>query len=541
MGRPLRQPLAFVFLIFTCWEAFCSASDPTKVPLQRDDSAALLRPREPEMSGRSLRGFGGPQYTFHARTITYKEERRTPRLPHFFSSRVTQRSDKRGGAGGGIIYNRLNRRRPSLKPGVSRIPLQPPRHEACDSDFDCRRATGHICVRRAHESSGRCQCPFYNPVEITIGSRAHCVTVKDIFDECRTTQECTASNQNLQCVNQLCVCTSPYVLQNDNECVLAGSISGERIRSIAQVASAVFAVAALSGVVCFMTRKFQMRRSVSDSSDTSSSVPTADTSQAQSSAAAEVPVPQGSVLRKIKLPKVTRDKVKAWTRLAGPHFGRSSTSEPLEGTQPAKANPAGQLRRLWARGKQLGSMASPLYRNKLTDKLRERPQHGEANGGSPLPLDIATAQAYYGGPPRPQHGEASGGNPLPVDPATAQAYYGGRPQPHAVPVPQPVYQQPMTGSNEFSYNVPYADAGTMHSLPQYPQRRPGGPYNRSDDLTSYTSYKFSHEGTMEDDPTMRSRDTYRQSSNRRYEEVNDGHPYDDDDGRSRKKVSFARR
>lgn len=41
---------------------------------------------------------------------------------------------------------------------------------------------------------------------------------KDLFDECRATEECTVSNRYLQCANRLCVCTAPYVLSQHDEC-----------------------------------------------------------------------------------------------------------------------------------------------------------------------------------------------------------------------------------------------------------------------------------------------------------------------------------
>ncbi|KAM7306424.1 uncharacterized protein ISCGN_010128 [Ixodes scapularis] len=152
--------------------------------------------------------------------------------------------------GGGVFYNKVFRRRSfEIRTRPTRPPVRPERHETCDDDMDCRRSSSQICIKRAREPKGRCQCPFYRPVEVAFNGVVRCVTAKDLFDECRATEECTVSNRYLQCANRLCVCTAPYVLSQHDEC---GPATGVHIW-LAWVLP--IAAVLLGAVSCAVTRR----------------------------------------------------------------------------------------------------------------------------------------------------------------------------------------------------------------------------------------------------------------------------------------------
>ncbi|XP_075539634.1 uncharacterized protein LOC142574442 [Dermacentor variabilis] len=80
---------------------------------------------------------------------------------------------------GDPFYRRLFNRRQARNADVNRAPqhrFRPERHERCDDDLDCRVSPSQVCVKRAREPFGRCQCPFYRPVEITVDAVVRCVT-----------------------------------------------------------------------------------------------------------------------------------------------------------------------------------------------------------------------------------------------------------------------------------------------------------------------------------------------------------------------------
>ncbi|XP_049520442.1 uncharacterized protein LOC125944177 [Dermacentor silvarum] len=95
-----------------------------------------------------------------------------------------RRGDDRDFDEGDPFYRRLFNRRQARDADVNRGPLtqhryRPERHERCDDDLDCRVSPSQVCVKRAREPFGRCQCPFYRPVEITVNAVVRCVTVTD--------------------------------------------------------------------------------------------------------------------------------------------------------------------------------------------------------------------------------------------------------------------------------------------------------------------------------------------------------------------------
>ncbi|KAH9360322.1 hypothetical protein HPB48_021589 [Haemaphysalis longicornis] len=52
--------------------------------------------------------------------------------------------------------------------------VQAERHEQCNDDLDCRNSPNQVCVKRARENSGRCQCPYHQPLEVTVNGAVRC-------------------------------------------------------------------------------------------------------------------------------------------------------------------------------------------------------------------------------------------------------------------------------------------------------------------------------------------------------------------------------
>ncbi|KAH7956204.1 hypothetical protein HPB52_007057 [Rhipicephalus sanguineus] len=76
---------------------------------------------------------------------------------------------------------------------------------------------------------------------------------KDLFDECRASEECAAVNPYLRCVNHLCVCASPYVLHDRDQCRPANNL-----QQWASWLVPIVVVVALSvtSVACFLSRRY---------------------------------------------------------------------------------------------------------------------------------------------------------------------------------------------------------------------------------------------------------------------------------------------
>ncbi|CAN7988286.1 unnamed protein product, partial [Ixodes hexagonus] len=240
----------------------------------------------------------------------------------------------------------------------SRPPVRPERHETCDDDLDCRRSPSQICIKRAREPKGRCQCPFYRPVEVTVNGVVRCVTAKDLFDECRATEECTASNQYLQCVNRLCVCTAPYVLRQHDECAPATGV-------LHWLAWVLPVVAVLVGAVsCALSSVLSSRRKSgsghSESQDESS--PAGGTHPAPAPRGGDRGVPPAPPAAKPEGHGYTLDysRVRDWAR-----FPRGP------GAQGSGSGPD-PVRVMWAQ-QAFRSMASPIYQSKLLRKLISSP------------------------------------------------------------------------------------------------------------------------------------------------------------------------
>nr|XP_054923216.1 uncharacterized protein LOC129383039 [Dermacentor andersoni] len=178
------------------------------------------------------------------------------RLHRQWTAPGRRHNDDREFDDGDPFYRRLFHRRQARNADVNSGPLRrfrPERHERCDDDLDCRVSPSQVCVKRAREPFGRCQCPFYRPVEITVNAVVRCVTAKDLFDECRATEECTAVNPYLRCVNHLCVCASPYVLHDRDQCRPANDLR----QWMSWLVPVVVVVGTLvTSVACFLSRRY---------------------------------------------------------------------------------------------------------------------------------------------------------------------------------------------------------------------------------------------------------------------------------------------
>ncbi|KAH7985571.1 hypothetical protein HPB52_025557 [Rhipicephalus sanguineus] len=76
---------------------------------------------------------------------------------------------------------------------------------------------------------------------------------KDLFDECRASEECAAVNPYLRCVNHLCVCASPYVLHDRDQCRPGTPPMANNLQQWASWLVPIVVVVALIGhsVACF--------------------------------------------------------------------------------------------------------------------------------------------------------------------------------------------------------------------------------------------------------------------------------------------------
>ncbi|XP_064488655.1 uncharacterized protein LOC135400718 isoform X2 [Ornithodoros turicata] len=472
------------------------------------DDTAL--PSQHRLSSRRLQQ--GPRLAFTTRTIDLEHGRQNPRAPGRFTSHAPHDKDERPGD---VVFNKLNKRRIPVKPESGRTPPTPVRREKCDSDYDCRRTPSQICVRRAHESYGRCQCPFYRPVEISINDRTRCVTAKDIFDECRTTEECAATDKNLQCINYLCLCTSPYALGEDGNCILGSGMQGKRYQPFLQGASAFIVLSLASGALVFITRKFKKKRRDSESSDTSSSLSSTRRMSSvlspiprASSLAQHLPVPRGSVLKNVRLPAFAQEHMKyIYNRSGSMSVPSSSTTVERSTDKPAPSQPQEHMKTLWGMQK-FRNMASPLFQNKLIQSFRKGPPQADEEASRSVPIEEKPGQLKASMKPR-----------------------------------QAPVQRPTTQSSEFpTYSIDTALSSMLQSSSARPQRSrfSSAPY-RSEDMTSYTSYKFSHEATVDEDRSARPvQDVQQVSRSRSRHEEKEGFHLEDDHGRTRKKVSFAR-
>ncbi|KAH7966406.1 hypothetical protein HPB49_016090 [Dermacentor silvarum] len=281
-------------------------------------------------------------------------------------------------------YNRILRKKAAITRGP-RPQVRPERREKCDDDRDCRRSPSQICIKHAREPYGRCQCPFYRPVEATFNGVVRCVTAKDLFDECRSNEECAATNPYLECVNRLCSCQPPHVLKDHVECIGGDSVQ-EWISWLIPVA--VLAVIGVGMAAWLISKRNKKSSSGSgnsdddDAEDAPAAGPGASSSRQQTqvqrqqstqqapesryrgySGEAGGAVPKGyqysDMLSRLNVPQM-----KDWVRV--PKGLRGNNQCTLDSAGGGGA--ADQNRVMWAQ-QAFTSLASPIYQNKLVRRL----------------------------------------------------------------------------------------------------------------------------------------------------------------------------
>ncbi|KAL3238273.1 hypothetical protein MRX96_021953 [Rhipicephalus microplus] len=269
-----------------------------------------------------------------------------------------------------------------------RLPVRPERHEKCDDDRDCRRSPSQICIKHAREANGRCQCPFYRPVETTFNGVVRCVTAKDLFDECRSNEECAATNPYLECVNRLCSCQPPNVLKDHAECI-GGGLVHEWMSWLIPVT--VIAVAVVGMAACLISKRKKSssgpNNSDEDAEDATATEPgTANFRQQQPEvqqmrqrqySAQQVPesfdygyrgegggAAHRSSWRKDMFSRLHVPSMKGWVRM--PKGFKGSAQGTMDSSGGCGASD--QNRMVWAQ-QAFTTLASPIYQNKLVKRM----------------------------------------------------------------------------------------------------------------------------------------------------------------------------
>ncbi|XP_064468995.1 uncharacterized protein LOC135383500 [Ornithodoros turicata] len=480
----LQDVFLFAALISSSVTAYQS---PTRLIMQPYERKMLVQGRV-----QPLRSGFWPSLT--TRTIKLKSAQQGGWLPRFSTART--HDDEHGG----VIYNKLDRKKPPIRTETGRSPSAPIRHEPCDADVDCRRSRTLICVKRAYELHGRCQCPFYRPVEVTIGDRTRCITAKGIFDECRSTEECAASNQNLQCINKLCVCSSPYVLRGSNECVLGNVWDAKRIRSVLEAGSVFLVIALVTGAICLMTRKFKKRNQNSESLECSTLQGTngivLNEDVRPCPRAPQAPTQKGNLIKKIPRLSIAYDGLRGLYRRSLSFSARSSgiTGDPGDTSQHPKTP-----KKLWPQGG-FRSMANKLYQNKLVNRLRKRSQQDETDlpSLSQSTLEERTMQqSMLQQTVRDQNWPPPGMSQQQIP---QQYFYAVQAQsiPQASPMnmphimPRTVPQQYPARSNELPAYSHYGEGASMQ-MPQLQRSGQSATFTRTENMPFSNVGKFSHE------------------------------------------------
>ncbi|XP_064477759.1 uncharacterized protein LOC135391435 isoform X2 [Ornithodoros turicata] len=404
----------------------------------------------------------------------------------------------------GPLHNMLYPRGGPRIPGSRPTHVRPPRHERCETDFDCLHSPSQICVKHAREPYGRCQCPFYRPVEVSVGGKPRCVKAKDIYDECRTDQECQATQEHLQCVNRLCQCTAPFLLQEDSSCIAPKDMQRTRGSIIVKTTAAILATILVSGTAMLITKKYKKNttNNIAATGTTSSPIglPLSGSSQTVHAPAKPQTASKG-VHKLIRTPLFSTSKIRNWT-----HRTRSlvGTIIPTPATRTDESPPTQKndpLIILWAQ-KAFRSMASPLYQTNLIQRFKK---------GNPVQPSAKTSTV-----------DAELHRTLSIEMPVSAEY--------------PSFDGPVTTSSELPFSsMMYGDL-TMSKKRPPPPVALGLPFsNRSEDVASFKSYRDSAEGSLEDEMTMRLKQTRRQLS-RTF--VSDDFSCDDENVRGRKKVTF---
>ncbi|XP_070389536.1 uncharacterized protein [Dermacentor albipictus] len=433
---------------------------------------------------------------------------------------------------GGPFYRRLFNRRQARNADVNSGPqrrFRPERHERCDDDLDCRVSPSQVCVKRAREPFGRCQCPFYRPVEITVDAVVRCVTAKDLFDECRATEECTAANPYLRCVNHLCVCASPHVLHDRDQCRPANDLR----QWMSWLVPVVVVVGTLvTSVACFLSRRWRMAERVppvtsqraSSHDTTADRPPNRSTVDDSFTARPNSPTRRPQlILRWLRVPPTVHRRMREWARFyekgSQPPAGATASNYPA--THPGPGLPAGGASLnhqcptpiFWAK-RAVRLLPSPLYQGKLLQNVVPGVSGGVATGaflrkcaaGAGRLAGVATPHS------RPLKASAVGAarvpaNMPPVLPASAPIVLEGpvTSPPRRVERPQSPSRSSARSEGASSFlsfptgesAAPAGAAAFMHDdFPQLRRSLAGGSVNGVDDVRSA--------GVSDDEPVLRS-------------------------------------
>ncbi|KAL1422807.1 hypothetical protein MTO96_021708 [Rhipicephalus appendiculatus] len=232
------------------------------------------------------------------------------------------------------LFNRRQARDTNGGP-LTQHRFRPERHERCDDDLDCRVSPSQVCVKRAYEPFGRCQCPFYRPVEITVNAVVRCVTAKNLFDE----DQCRPANNLQQWMSWLV----PIVV------VVALSVTSV----------ACFLSRRRSPRVDELVRPAALQPAGDDSSRAEPSRPTA------CSTASPLRRPQLSWLR---VPPNVHQRMREWVRF----YEKGSPSNAAASGYPATpAASLGPTPIFWAK-RAIRLLPSPLYQGKLLQNVVPR-------------------------------------------------------------------------------------------------------------------------------------------------------------------------
>ncbi|XP_070389537.1 uncharacterized protein [Dermacentor albipictus] len=389
---------------------------------------------------------------------------------------------------GGPFYRRLFNRRQARNADVNSGPqrrFRPERHERCDDDLDCRVSPSQVCVKRAREPFGRCQCPFYRPVEITVDAVVRCVTANDL--------------------RQWMSWLVPVV-------VVVGTL--------------------VTSVACFLSRRWRMAERVppvtsqraSSHDTTADRPPNRSTVDDSFTARPNSPTRRPQlILRWLRVPPTVHRRMREWARFyekgSQPPAGATASNYPA--THPGPGLPAGGASLnhqcptpiFWAK-RAVRLLPSPLYQGKLLQNVVPGVSGGVATGaflrkcaaGAGRLAGVATPHS------RPLKASAVGAarvpaNMPPVLPASAPIVLEGpvTSPPRRVERPQSPSRSSARSEGASSFlsfptgesAAPAGAAAFMHDdFPQLRRSLAGGSVNGVDDVRSA--------GVSDDEPVLRS-------------------------------------
>ncbi|KAL1442043.1 hypothetical protein MTO96_008051 [Rhipicephalus appendiculatus] len=355
---------------------------------------------------------------------------------HFEGSKLAAEGDDSVDAN---YNNKILRKKYAMTRGP-RPPVRPERHEKCEDDRDCRRSPSQICIKHAGEVNGRCQCPFYRPVEATFNGVVRCVAAKDLFDECRSNEECAATNPYLECFNRLCSCQPPHVLKDHAECI-GGNSAEELVSWLIPVT--VLAVTGVGMAAWLISKRNKKSATGSGNSDddnddaeggpdaepgaSNSRQKTQVQQQPQQSARQQAPESQyqgygadsGAAPRGYQasnmLSRLNVPPMREWVRV--PKGFRGNAQGTVDGAGGGGA--ADQNRVMWAQ-QAFTTLASPIYQNKLVRRLMAGKGASSSYPDSSSVAEPMPSRSRLASPTPPPAASARYGSEVPPLPTSLQ-------------------------------------------------------------------------------------------------------------------------